>query len=100
MSCPIKSNKDWKALVAKVDEQKAYLEYVKNGNQVPASKTVKREINKGIGNNIEFSNPVTTSLINEYPSLAKEIIDDLVTLFPDVVFSKEGIIDKNGKWII
>ena len=99
MSCPIKSNKDWKALVAKVGEQKAYLEYVKNGNQVPASKTVKREINKGIGNNIEFSNPVTTSLINEYPSLAKEIIDDLVTLFPDVVFSKEGIIDKNGKFV-
>ena len=97
-TCPNKSAPAWRELVEMVGEEKAHEEYVKNGNKIP-------KLNGYIDNHIydingpKFNSTATIDNLNNNPEFAKEILDKLKEIMPDVRIYEEGLFDKNGKWL-
>lgn len=103
--CPNKAHPDWKALVAKEGEKGAYLQYVKNGYEIPPQDNVKKSRAKikiterfdAFGSFFKSKN--TLDSMEKHPEDAAKIIDELARLYPDVRVFKDRIIDENGNYL-
>jgi hypothetical protein len=102
--CPNKSHPDWKALVQRFGEDRATELYIQNGYDIPNPNgnpkfrkiTVKSSFGK-FGQTFNFKN--TLDSLNNHPQTVSEIIDDMNNKYPWVKLSKDGIIDKDGKYV-
>lgn len=99
MICPNKNHPDWKALVAKHGEAKAYRMFVENGNEIPVAKTTLRGVSFDAIKGVFVRKASTMDMLNERPDIAERIITKLKELYPEVRISRNGILDKNGQYV-
>jgi len=96
-TCPIKTDPAWKTLVETEGEIEATRRYVENNYEIP-------KLNGYIDDHVydiegpKFNAISTRTKLNEAPHIAKEIIDKLKELFPEVIINEDGLFDNNGKW--
>ncbi len=102
--CPNKSHPDWKALVERFGEDRAIELYIQNGYNIPNPngnpkfKKITVKSSFGIfGQTFNYKN--TLDSLNNHPQTVSEIIDDMNNKYPWVKLSKDGIIDKDGKYV-
>lgn len=104
--CPNKSHPDWKTLVAKHGGEKgAYLQYVKNGFEIPSQDSIKKTNKKltirervGTFGNY-FKSKDTLDSLEKHPNEAIKMIDELNQIYPDIRVFKDRIIDENGNYL-
>ena len=96
-TCPNKSHPDWKTLEARYGERGAYKMYIENGNEIPSPENVSRREKFDISGT-RFKSRDTLQALNDNPVLAKQIIDKLRSLFPNVNVYENGLFDENGQW--
>lgn len=97
-SCPNKSHPDWKALVNKVGERKAYQIYNANNMQIPNQRKVRRGVGYGL-RGLFFRQATTLDQMEKNPQLFDDIVNKLRELYPEVRVMKNRIIDENGNYI-
>lgn len=96
-TCPNISHPDWKVLVARYGEIGAYQKYIDNGYNIPVPENVSiRSTFSGLG--VKFNSRDTMEAMDKNPEMAKEIIDSLEKLYPEVNVYKDGLFDKDGNW--
>jgi hypothetical protein len=106
MACPNKNHPDWKSLVNEKGEVAAMQDYINNGDDIPnqdGSKkskrtrvTVEQEYDNG---GRYFNSKSTLDSMEKHPEVARKMIDELHKLFPWVNVNKDGLFDKDGKWL-
>lgn len=96
-TCPNKSHPDWKTLVARHGETGAYQKYIDNGDNIPVPENVTRREKFDISG-ARYKSRDTLQALNDNPVLAKQIIDKLRSLFPNVNVYEKGLFDENGQW--
>ena len=89
-ACPNYSHPDWKNLVAAVGEDEAHIIFVENGNQIPASAT--NILKTGNYNKI-------TDLVENSDTVANEMIEQLVEVFPLLNLTQHGAFNEEGKFV-
>lgn len=99
MFCPNINTPEWKALVEKHGEDKAYQIYANNEYEVPS---VEKDRPKTLLDSLYgFFIPQGKTLqeINKNPELSAKVIDAIKKTFPDVVINKDGIIKEDGTFV-
>jgi hypothetical protein len=96
--CPNKSHQDWKTLEARYGEKGAFRMFIENGYELPVPENVSKRM-KFDKDGVKFKSRDTLQALNDNPQLAKDIIDSLRELYPDVKVYEGGLFDKNGNWI-
>lgn len=96
-TCPNKAHPDYKVLEARYGKKGAIKKYIENGYDIPVPENVsKRSVFSRLG--IKFNSRDTMQALNDNPEVAKDIIDSLEKLMPDVIIYKDGLFDKDGNW--
>jgi len=104
--CPNKSHPDWKSLVSQYGEYETTKMYIENGYDIPnvdgsrISKMRKVEVDHSFDNGgSTYSSKGTLDTLENNPTLAAKIIDELNRIYPNIKVSKNGLFDDNGKWL-
>jgi len=98
MSCPNINSPDWKALVKKHGENKAWSIFKNNDNEIPNvdNKIVAQE---SILDDQVIPQNKTLQEMNKNPSTSSVVIDSLKKLMPNVIINKGGIIKEDGTFV-
>ena len=96
-TCPNITNPNYKAAVKAYGVDQAIQMYEDSNGDMPKIASDNNQVGNEFGKTT-YPTSSTLDLLNERPKLASKIIDSLKRIFPEVVISKGGIIDKNGKY--
>ncbi len=96
-TCPDITNPNYKAAKKAYGEDQAIQMYEDSNGNMPKIASDNDQVGNEFGKTT-YPTSSTLDLLNERPKLASKIIDSLKRIFPEVVISKGGIIDKNGKY--
>ena len=99
MICPNINSPDWKALVKKHGENKAFQLFRENDNEIP--KIINSEKQSLMSSIMGFfvSQGSTLQEINKNPELSSRVIDEIKKIFPDVVINKGGVVKEDGTFV-
>lgn len=98
MTCPNINSPDWKKLVSEVGIDKAYELYFANGMEIP-NVTNDAPVKKDLWGKTVYSQSETMRRLNKAPKVAKQIIERLKKLYPEVRIYLDGLIDSKGNWV-
>lgn len=97
-TCPNKAHPDWKTLETRHGEKGAWKMYIENGYNIPVPELPSSKV-KFDADGVRYNSRDTMQALDSNPKMAKEIIDSLAELYPNVKIYENGLFDKDGNWL-
>jgi hypothetical protein len=98
MICPNINSPDWKKLVKKHGETKAWQVYIENNYEIPRVEKIRKPFFDMVRGFV-IPQGKTLQEINKNPELSSEVIDSLKKLMPNIIINKGGIIKEDGTFV-
>jgi hypothetical protein len=96
--CPNTAHPDWKALEKRVGRKNAISIYAQNGYKIPVLSKESTHIGYDVDGQV-FKKINTMERLDRNPVLAKDIIETLKSIYPNIRVSVGGMINEKGNWI-